>query len=160
MYTFLCNLQCSRHEQFLGKGPEYRALPLLLGVSFSWSHTCPPGLSLYGFVSFEFLCELAQLQQQGRKQFQPKLYLKPAASGTLQEVGSAGGKCPAWEKCPASQVTVGYRFKVTILFSVDMALGCSDCWMLVCCWCCSVSRGYLLCRFHTWFQVSSSHGHP
>lgn len=60
-------------------------------------------------MSFEFLCGLAQLQQEGRKQPQPKLCLNPAGSGTLQE-----GKCPALGEVPSfpgELLTTGMLFQ-------------------------------------------------
>lgn len=74
----LSNLQCIRHEHFLQKGSQHRVLPLLLGVSVSWSDICPAVLSLYGFLNSEFLPMLAQLQWEDRGWPQPELCLKSA----------------------------------------------------------------------------------
>lgn len=125
-------------------------------LSFSWSHTCPAGLSLYGFVSFEFLCELAWLQWEGRRQPQPKLCLKPAGSGTHRRWDLQGEKCSALGEVPSlpgELLTAGILFKGDSIVLCGHGFGLQWWLDVVLLWCASVSRGYLLCRFHVWFQA-------
>lgn len=131
----------------------YRALALLLGVSFSWSHTCPAVLPL----SSLWLCGFWIPLRAGTA--------PPGGQGAASAQGLPEGCCfedcrkgnPQGEKCPAAQVSP-HPWITPQSQRYDQFWMCLWAMMFTCCLAVDVlawperTQQDLLCRFHVWSQ--------